>query len=188
MGVRFINKFRKRNYDSEIHWNNFLNIKPLPFKIVVKRFNDLNNCNFKSELWFMNFLNLKGLRKPLEVRRNFPILNRFFADFFILDLNVVIEIDGKSHDDSKEYDDKRDKLFESRNLKIYRIKYLDEITAKKVIKELNEIISEKQKKIIKNKSNKKKFYKKRNNLVQSEMNKMMLAALSPKIIIRKKTI
>ena len=49
------------------------------------------------------------------------IIGNYIVDFYIKSLGVVIEIDGSSHDDKEEYDEKRQHFLESLNLKVYRI-------------------------------------------------------------------
>lgn len=51
----------------------------------------------------------------------FDGLDRFFiADFYCAEKNLIIEIDGSSHDDKKEYDDLRDFITKSKGMKIKR--------------------------------------------------------------------
>ncbi len=49
------------------------------------------------------------------------IIGNYIVDFYIKSLGVVIEIDGSSHDNKEEYDEKRQHFLESLNLKVYRI-------------------------------------------------------------------
>ena len=49
------------------------------------------------------------------------IIGNYIVDFYIKSLGVVIEIDGSSHNDKEEYDEKRQQLLESLNLKVYKI-------------------------------------------------------------------
>lgn len=49
------------------------------------------------------------------------IIGNYIVDFYIKSLGVVIEIDGSSHNDKEEYDDKRQQFLESLNLKVYKI-------------------------------------------------------------------
>lgn len=49
------------------------------------------------------------------------IIGNYIVDFYIKSLGVVIEIDGSSHDDKEEEDEKRQKFLESLDLKVYRI-------------------------------------------------------------------
>jgi very-short-patch-repair endonuclease len=46
------------------------------------------------------------------------ILHHYIVDFYCPKLKLVIEIDGTSHDGKQEYDEHRDKILESYDLKI----------------------------------------------------------------------
>jgi very-short-patch-repair endonuclease len=66
-------------------------------------------------------------------------INRFFADFAIVDKKIDIEIDGKQHEQRKEHDDKRDSILNKEGWKVYRIKWIfpkDD----KIRKQLQEIL------------------------------------------------
>jgi type I site-specific restriction-modification system R (restriction) subunit len=49
------------------------------------------------------------------------IIGNYIVDFFCTNCNVVIEIDGSSHDNKQEYDSKRDAYLESLGLTVIRI-------------------------------------------------------------------
>ncbi len=49
------------------------------------------------------------------------IIGNFIVDFFIPELGLVFEIDGSSHNDKQEYDQKRDAFLSSLQLKVVRI-------------------------------------------------------------------
>lgn len=190
LGIRYLYSFRKRYYSSELYFCRKFKINPLSFDSIIERSRSLNEANFKSELWFIQFLN--DVVFTIDCKRNFPILNRFFADFFFDKIGLVVEIDGKSHDYSKEYDRKRDELFKERHLRVIRIRYGDSEKAKETI---DYIISE----VLSRNNNKKKFKKKdvstkinknrkhipgkgkyiylRRKAIQEQMNEMMLKAL-----------
>ena len=193
MGVRFLHSFRKRYYKDEMYFCNKFALRALPFDLITERHKKLNDSNFRSELWFIGLL--KTISIKIDCHRNYPILNRYFADFFFNKINVVVEIDGKSHDDSKEYDDKRDAVFAKRNLKVIRVKFGDLIAAEKAIIEiisLNKNKNETKIKLIKSnkkvqlKKHKNKYWKRKQEKIQKEMDRMILATLSSKIIIRRK--
>ena len=188
MGIRYLDSFRKRYYLSESYFCKIHNVKALPFEVVLKRINDLNKSNFKSEMWFIKLM--AGITLNIDCRRNFPILNRFFADFFFPKINLAIEVDGKSHNDSKEYDEKRDELFKKRSIKVIRIRYGDLKKAHEAIELIIDLHSTQNKKIkkkvknskhnLKNKiisRNKAKYWYMRNKKIQENMERMMLAAL-----------
>ena len=53
------------------------------------------------------------------------IIGNYIVDFYCLDCNVVIEIDGSSHDYKVEYDEERDRYFESLGLVVIHIRAKD---------------------------------------------------------------
>ena len=72
------------------------------------------------------------------------IIGNYIVDFYIKSLGVVLEIDGSSHNDKEEYDEKRQLFLESLDLVVYRI---SDIRIKNdlgnVMKELEDFIIEK---------------------------------------------
>lgn len=48
------------------------------------------------------------------------IIGNYIVDFYVKKLGLVIEIDGESHNDKEEYDEKRNIYLESYGLKIFR--------------------------------------------------------------------
>lgn len=66
------------------------------------------------------------LRKlPLKFRRQHPI-HPYIADFVCLKHRIVIELDGNSHDNTQDYDTRRDLYMKRLGYKILRI-HNDEI-------------------------------------------------------------
>ena len=49
------------------------------------------------------------------------IIGNYIVDFYIKSLGVVIEIDGSSHNDKEDYDNKRQMFLESLDLVVFRI-------------------------------------------------------------------
>ncbi len=47
------------------------------------------------------------------------IVGNYIVDFYVKSLGLVIEVDGESHNDKVEYDEKREKFLISLGLKIY---------------------------------------------------------------------
>lgn len=178
MRVRYLDSFRKRYYEVEMHWNRKLRLQPLPYDLINERHKKLNDSNFKSEMWFKSYLDKIEFStfRVLDVRRNYPILNRYFADFYILDLNLVIEIDGSSHDETYDYDKRRDELFRSRQLKVIRIKYLDDKRAEEIVKLISNMQLNKKSKALSKKKiallskGKKHKHKKEKKFKQTESN------------------
>ncbi|MEW4568680.1 endonuclease domain-containing protein [Tautonia sp. JC769] len=56
----------------------------------------------------------------LKFRRQHPI-GRYFVDFYCAAFQLVIEVDGRSHDDRGEYDARRQHDLERRGLKVLRV-------------------------------------------------------------------
>ncbi|MDI9312003.1 MAG: endonuclease domain-containing protein, partial [Limnohabitans sp.] len=120
-------------------------------KKITPKFLQTNNINTHDLIFSDNFLpynpmlieNSRKLRKARnlsevllweELRadkflgysfcRQKPILH-FIADFYCKELNLVIEIDGNSHDDSYDYDKERDRQMEILGLKVIRFLDID---------------------------------------------------------------
>ena len=49
------------------------------------------------------------------------IIGNYIVDFYIKSLGVAIELDGSSHNDKEDYDNKRQLFLESLDLVVYRI-------------------------------------------------------------------
>lgn len=49
------------------------------------------------------------------------VVGNYIVDFYVRQLGLVIEIDGKSHDFTGDYDERREKYLISLGLKIYRV-------------------------------------------------------------------
>ena len=72
------------------------------------------------------------------------IIGNYIGDFYIKSLGVVIEIDGSSHNDKEDYDNKRQLFLESLDLVVYRISdYRIKNDLINVMKELEDFINEK---------------------------------------------
>ena len=72
------------------------------------------------------------------------IIGNYIVDFYIKSLGVVIEIDGSSHNDKEDYDNKRQLFLESLDLVFYRISdYRIKNDLINVMKELEDFIIEK---------------------------------------------
>ena len=56
----------------------------------------------------------------MKFRRQFPI-GPYFADFVCLEANLVVELDGESHEGREEYDDRRTKYLESCGFQVFRV-------------------------------------------------------------------
>ena len=72
------------------------------------------------------------------------IIGNYIGDFYIKSLGVVIEIDGSSHNDKEDYDNKRQLFLESLDLVFYIISdYRIKNDLINVMKELEDFIIEK---------------------------------------------
>lgn len=49
------------------------------------------------------------------------VIGNYIVDFYVKQLGLIIEIDGKSHDFDGDYDEQREKYLIAQGLKIYRI-------------------------------------------------------------------
>lgn len=107
-------------------------LESLNIHLLKKTRKRLNQSSFHSEVWFTNLLDNLEVHTGLRVkcRTNYPILNRYFADFYFKDLQLVVEIDGKSHEGKEAYDRLRDERIIKAGLKIFRIRSLNEVDFK----------------------------------------------------------
>lgn len=106
---------------------------PMSNKMIRERRDQLNRSCFPSEMWFRKAL---VEAKICDFRRNVCLFNRFFGDFVWRSKKLVVEIDGKSHDDKKEYDRDRDAYLAARGYKVIRINFGDCERMREVIESL----------------------------------------------------
>lgn len=79
----------------------------LPYNTDLKqRSRDLRNQSTLSEVLLWKHLRAKQM-KGFQFNRQKPLEN-FIADFYCKQLNLVIEIDGSSHEGKEQYDKDRD--------------------------------------------------------------------------------
>ena len=72
------------------------------------------------------------------------IIGNYIVDFYIKSLGVAIELDGSSHNDKEDYDNKRQLFLESLDLVVYRISdYRIKNDLIDVMKDLEDFIIEK---------------------------------------------
>ena len=62
-----------------------------------------------------------GRLRGLHFRRQ-QIIDGFIADFYCHEAGLVVELDGPSHDGQRAYDEERDRILETRNLRILRFR------------------------------------------------------------------
>ncbi|MGV1011842.1 MAG: endonuclease domain-containing protein [Flavobacterium sp.] len=71
------------------------------------------------------------------------IIGNFIVDFYIKTLGLIIEIDGESHNEKEDYDEKREEYLKSLGLKVFKttnFRVLHDLG--NVMKELEEFIIE----------------------------------------------
>ena len=126
--------------DNHPIYRNF--IKNLPYNIKLKvRAQALRKAGVLSEVIFwMQVHKAKFWKIDFDRQR---IIGNFIVDFYVKTLGLVIEIDGSSHDNKEEYDQKREDYLISLGLKVYRISDL------RVKHDLNNVMIELDKFIIK---------------------------------------
>lgn len=96
---------------------------------------------------FIDYLSSDHPSVPYEHNYTVRILNddgsfktNYFIDFYFPGTNQGIELDGKQHEDQKEYDAKRDEeIFYQEGIRILRVSY-DEFFGKEKYREIQEII------------------------------------------------
>lgn len=108
---------REREYNRISKTCRKLGITPLSLKLLRTRQKKLNKSKYHSEMVLEKLI--KKHCVPMY-RKNYPCLNIFFGDFVFTFKKVILEADGSSHDDRKEYDERRDLLLQSAGYKIYR--------------------------------------------------------------------
>src|SRR5947209_1771540 len=85
----------------------------------LKKARELRAHMTAGEQAFWNMVRNKRLA-GLKFRRQ-QIIEGFIADFYCPTLNIVVEIDGSSHDDRKEDDRERDRIFKANGIKVLRL-------------------------------------------------------------------
>ena len=83
----------------------------------------------------------KGIFWKIDFDRQ-RIIGNYIVDFYVITLGLVIEIDGSSHDNKEQYDQKREEYLLSLGLKVYRISDL------RIKHDLNNVMMELEKYII----------------------------------------
>lgn len=133
----------KGNYfiikDKKIYFNTIID---LPYNAALKkRSKELRYAYNLSEVLFWKQVHI-GIFYGIDFDRQ-RIIGNYIVDFYVKKLGLVVEIDGKSHDDKVEYDAKRQNYLESLGLKVYRIKVADVLNnMSKVMCGLEEFIVE----------------------------------------------
>lgn len=112
---------------------NAKNYFELPFNPKLKeRAKELRQAGNLSEVLFWNQVKKKQF-KGFDFDRQ-KIVGNYIVDFYCTNCNVVIEIDGSSHDDKLEYDAERDAFLENLGLTVIHIPVVD------VMKKINAVM------------------------------------------------
>ena len=99
---------------------NTQNYMGLPYNPILKKYSKkLRKAGNLSEVLFWNQVKNKQF-KGLDFDRQ-KIIGNYIVDFYCANCNVVIEIDGSSHDNKQEYDAKRDAYLKSLGLEVIHI-------------------------------------------------------------------
>ena len=116
-------------------------VQNLPYNIKLKsRARALRKAGVLSEVVFWLQVH-KGMFWKIDFDRQ-RIIGNYIVDFYVKTLGLVIEIDGSSHNDKEDYDQKREEYLFSLGLKVYRISDL------RVKHDLNNVMIELEKYII----------------------------------------
>ncbi len=92
----------------------------LPYnKSLIPRARELRKNSTLSEVLLWNVLKQKRAM-GFDFDRQ-KIIGNYIVDFYCAKLNLVLEIDGSSHDDKYVYDDERHKYLESLGLTVVHI-------------------------------------------------------------------
>ena len=116
-------------------------IENLPYNIKLKaRSRALRKAGVLADVIFWLQVH-KGKFWNIDFDRQ-RIIGNYIVDFYIKTLGLVIEIDGSSHDNKEEYDQKREDYLISLGLKVYKI------SDSRVKHDLNNVMMELEKYII----------------------------------------
>ena len=103
---------------------NTQNYMSLPYNPKLKeRARELRKAGNLSEVLFWKEVKNKQF-KGFDFDRQ-KIIGNYIVDFYCTNCNVIIEIDGSSHDNKQEYDAKRDAFLESLGLTVIHITAVD---------------------------------------------------------------
>lgn len=103
--------------------------------VTLKKAKQLRNRMTPSEELLWNRLKGKQIN-GLRFRRQHPI-DKYIVDFYCHTLKIVIEIDGLSHLNQKDYDKQRDEIIAKYGIKVLR--YTNEQVQNNLIEVIKEI-------------------------------------------------
>ena len=116
-------------------------IENLPYNIKLKtRSRTLRKAGVLSEVIFWLQVHKRMFWKIDFDRQR--IIGNYIVDFYVKTLGLVIEIDGSSHENKEEYDQKREDYLISLGLNVYKISDL------RIKHDLNNVMMELEKYII----------------------------------------
>lgn len=117
-------------------------VENLPYNIKLKsRAIALRKAGNYSEVVFWQQVHKNKFHKIDFDRQR--IIGNYIVDFYLKTLGLIVEIDGESHNDKEDYDNKREDFLESLDLKIFKttnIRVLHDLD--NVMKELEDFIIE----------------------------------------------
>jgi very-short-patch-repair endonuclease len=136
-------RFRKRYYELEKVNAKKNNIESLHFEAILKLRSKLNRNNYGSEVWFKKILfsHFEDNKKLVKCFLNYPVLNRYFIDFYFNKYKIGIEIDGNSHEGKESYDQQRDAKIMASGINVLRIRSFNKPGAIKVLNILDSLIN-----------------------------------------------
>ncbi|MHB1146130.1 MAG: endonuclease domain-containing protein [Lutibacter sp.] len=99
-------------------------VENLPYNLALSRLTKgKRKKGILSEVLFWQQVH-KGKFHKIDFDRQ-RIIGNYIVDFYVKTLGLVVEIDGNSHDDKVEYDEKRQIYLENIGLRVYRIQDID---------------------------------------------------------------
>ncbi len=100
------------------------NYKALPYNPALRsRAKELRKAGMLHEALFWNQIK-SGKLNGLDFDRQ-KIIGNYIVDFYCAEKDVIIELDGSSHDSKKDYDKKRDDFLISLGLSVIHISVAD---------------------------------------------------------------
>ena len=99
-------------------------IENLPYNYYITRYlKAKRKAGILSEVLFWQQVH-KGIFHKIDFDRQ-RIIGNFIVDFYVKTLGLVVEIDGRSHDNKQVSDGKRQRYLEGLGLRVYRITDFD---------------------------------------------------------------
>lgn len=117
-------------------------IENLPYNIKLKsRARVLRKAGNLAEVAFWQQVH-KGKFHSIDFDRQ-RIIGNYIVDFYVKTLGLVVEIDGKSHNDKEDYDENREAYLKSLGLVVFRVNDFNVLyDLENVLKELESFIVE----------------------------------------------